>query len=321
MKNQYMFFSEQNFSNFDISAFTKIDTCIPNTNIHIYEFEYNGEQSITAETCATKLDDLSQRMVDRYPDAFQIISSESSQYFCSQLYHLVVAFETKLRYALYISRALFENGSVNKQSFQYEVDKQKKSIEEIDFGQIYDAIFTDNNFKSKLLKEYSSNLTKADLIRRIQSIDENTMWHNIVGTEYDFIEKHFLEIKDYRNHVMHSHLISCSDYQAASTILQKANDELDRAIRNKLIVNQSSYLNTVDVIEVISGIIKFLGVAALKLNEAADSEYTKNIARALLALRDKSGSNTTASIPEAITETEMDLPQTPLLSLEEDFNV
>ena len=72
MKNQYMFFSEQNFSNFDISAFTKIDTRIPNTNIHIYEFEYNGEQSIAAETCATKLDDLSQRMVDRYPDAFQI---------------------------------------------------------------------------------------------------------------------------------------------------------------------------------------------------------------------------------------------------------
>lgn len=302
MKNQYMFFSEQLFEKLDISAFTKVDTCIPNTDIHIYEFNCNDEQSITDEECAKNLDNLSQRLIACYPDGFQIISSESSQHFCRQLYTLVVAFETKLRYALYISRALFENGSVDKQSFQYQVEKQKKSIEEIDFGQIYDAVFTDNEFKSKLLKEYSSNLTKADLVKLIQSINENTMWHNIVGTKYDFIEKHFLEIKDYRNHVMHNHLISFSDYQTASGILQKANDELDRAIRDKLIVNQSSYLNTVDIVEVLSGIIKFLGLAALKINESADSEYTKAFARALLTLRDTNSSGTKKLIEEYITE-------------------
>ena len=304
MKNQYMFFSEQKFENFDISSFTKVDTCIPNTNIHIYGFEANTEENITVIDQAQKLDDLSQRLAACYPDAFQIISSESSQYFCSQLYPLVVSFETKLRYALYISRALFENGSVNQQSFQYEVEKQKKSIEEIDFGQIYDAIFTDNTFKSRLLKDYSSNLTKAELIKRIQSLNENTVWHNIVGTEYDFIEKHFLEIKDYRNHVMHNHLISLSDYRAAASVLEKANAELDRAIRDKLILNQSSYLNKVDIIEVLSGIIKFLGLAALKLNEAADSEYTKNIARALVEFYSKYGSSTTTVDLEDTTESD-----------------
>ena len=126
MKNQYMFFSEQLFDNFDISSFTKVDTCIPNTNIHIYGFEANTEENITVIDQAQKLDDLSQRMAACYTDAFQIISSESSQYFCSQLYPLVVSFETKLRYALYISRALYENGSVTQQSFQYEVEKQKR---------------------------------------------------------------------------------------------------------------------------------------------------------------------------------------------------
>lgn len=306
MKNQYMFFSEQLFENFDISSFTKVDTCIPNTNIHIYGFETNAEENITVIDQAQKLDDLSQRMAVCYQDTFQIINSESSQYFCSQLYPLVVSFETKLRYALYVSRALFENGSVNQQSFQYEVEKQKKSIEEIDFGQIYDAIFTDNTFKSRLLKDYSSNLTKAELIKRIQSLDENTVWHDIVGKEYDFIEKHFLEIKDYRNHVMHNHLISFVDYQAAVNVLEKANAELDRAIRDKLIVNQSSYLNKVDIIEVVSGIIKFLGIAALKLNEAADSEYTKNIARALLAIRDRNTPIATIADSSVINESELE---------------
>ena len=306
MKNQYMFFSEQLFENFDISSFAKVDTCIPNTNIHIYGFEANAEENITFIDQAQKLDDLSQRMAACYPDAFQIICSESSQYFCSQLYPIVVSFETKLRYALYISRALFENGSVNQQSFQYEIEKQKKSIEEIDFGQIYDAIFTDNTFKSRLLKDYSSNLTKAELIKRIQTLDENTVWHSIVGTEYDFIEKHFLEIKDYRNHVMHNHLISFSEFQAAVNVLEKANAELDRAIRDKLIVNQSSYLNKVDIIEVVSGIIKFLGIAALKLNEAADSEYTKNIAKALLAMRDRNTPRTTIESSSVVNESESD---------------
>ena len=304
MKNQYMFFSEQLFENFDISSFAKVDTCIPNTNIHIYGFEANAEEDLTVIDQAQKLDDLSQRMAACYTDTFQIISSESSQYFCSQLYPLVVSFETKLRYALYISRALFENGSVNQQSFQYEIEKQKKSIEEIDFGQIYDAIFTDNTFKSRLLKDYSSNLTKAELIKRIQALDENTVWHNIVGTEYDFIEKHFLEIKDYRNHVMHNHLISFFDYQAAVNVLEKANAELDRAIQDKLIVNQSSYLNKVDIIDVVSGIIKFLGLAELKLNEAADSEYTKNFARALVEFYGKYSSSTATADSEDSTESD-----------------
>jgi hypothetical protein len=311
MKNQYMFFSEQLFDNFDISSFTKVDTCIPNTNIHIYGFETNTEEDITVIDQAQKLDDLSQRMATCYTDTFQIISSESSQYFCRQLYPLVVSFETKLRYALYISRALYENGSVTQQSFQYEVEKQKKSIEEIDFGQIYDAIFTDNTLKNRLLKYYSSNLTKAELIKRIQTLDENTVWHNIVGTEYDFIEKHFLEIKDYRNHVMHNHLISFSDYQAAVNVLEKANAELDRAIQDKLIVNQSSYLNKVDIIDVVSGIIKFLGLAALKLNEAADSEYTKNIARALVEFYGKYSSSTaTADSEDTIESDKLDADET-----------
>ena len=101
---------------------------------------------------------------------------------------------------------------------------------------------------------------------------------------------------------MHNHLISFSDYQAAVNILEKANAELDRAIRNKLIVNQSSYLNKVDIIEVLSGIIKFVGLAALKLNEAADSEYTKNIARGLVALCDRHSTSTTVASLEAVAE-------------------
>lgn len=282
MKNQYMFFSEQLFEDFDLSEFEKSDTCIPNTDVHIYEFVcVDSDTCCDDETRAKKLDSLSQRLTDTYQDAFQVISSESSQFFCRQIYPLVVSFETKLRYALYISRALYENGNVNKESFRYGNDKNKKLIEEIDFGEIYDAVFTDKDLKPSLMKEYSSNLTKADLIKRIQAINENTVWRNIVGTGYDYIENHFLDIKDFRNDVMHSHLISSNRFEIAKEVLQKANAELDRVVRDKLIVNQSGYLNEVDVVGVLNGMIRALGLAAIKMNQFANSDYSKNMAQAL----------------------------------------
>lgn len=294
MKNQYMFFAEQLFEGFDLSEFEKSDTYIPNTDVHIYEFVcVDSDTCCDDETRAKKLDSLSQRLTDTYKDSFQVISSESSQYFCRQIYPLVVNFETKLRYALYISRALYENGNVNKESFRYGNDKNKKLIEEIDFGEIYDAVFTDKDLKPSLMKEYSSNLTKADLIKRIQAINENTVWRNIVGTGYDYIENHFLDIKDFRNDVMHNHLINGQRFEKAKDVLQKAIAELDRVVRDKLLVNQSGYLNDVDVVRVLHGMIRALGLAAIKMNQFANSDYGKAMAQALGILGQRLAQNQT----------------------------
>ena len=282
MNNQYMFFSQHCFEKVDLSEYKKTVTPIPKTSIHIYEFECIETDTICDDASrAKKLDELTEHFNSAFPEAFQIISSESSQFFCRQIYPLVVSFETKLRYALYISRALYENGNVNKESFRYGNDKNKKLIEEIDFGEIYDAVFTDKDLKPSLMKEYSSNLTKADLIKRIQAINENTVWRNIVGTGYDYIENHFLDIKDFRNDVMHNHLISSNRFEMAKEVLQKAIAELDRVVRDKLIVNQSGYLNEVDVVGVLNGMIRALGLAAIKMNQFANSDYSKNIAQAL----------------------------------------
>ena len=292
MKNQYMFFAEQLFDGFDLTGFVKTDVCIPNTAVHIYEFICaDGENPNDDETKAKMLDTLSGRLADAYPDAFQIINSESSQFFCAQIYPLIVSFETKLRYALYISRALFENGNVNKKSFGYTVGKTEKLIEEIDFGEIYDAVFTDKDLKPRLLKEYSLNLTKADLLKRIQEMEEETLWRKIVGTGYGYIENHFLEIKDFRNDVMHNHLINGKRFDLAREVLQKAIAELDRVVKDKLIVNQSGYLNAVDVFGALKGMITALGMAAIIMKQFADSDYGKNMRQSLAFLGQKISQN------------------------------
>lgn len=281
MKNQYMFFEEQLFEKFDLSDYIKSDINIPNTDVHIYEFECTElEEVMDDESRAHKLDQLTECLKENYNEKFQVVHSGSSQFFCGKLYPLVVEFETKLRYAIYISRALFENGNVNRESFKIGT-KTKKEIEETDFGEIYEALFTDVTLQEKVKRINGQKLTKADLIKEIEAVEECSVWEQIVGTGYDYIAKHFLEIKNYRNDVMHNHLLTYEEYIREQKILQKAFTELERVTNDKLLVNNSSYSNKINIIDVLGGIVVLLGTAAKKMNEFANSETGQNIIKGL----------------------------------------
>ena len=281
MKNQYMFFEEQLFDGFDLSDYNKTDISIPNTNVHIYEFEcVKTENGLDDEEQAKKLDHLSERISDNYAELYKIVSSESSQYFCERIYPLIVKIETKLRYALYVSRALFENGNVDKDAFKIG-QKAKKEIEEADFGEIYEAVFTDCDLQGKVKEINGQKLTKTDLIKKIESVEEHSLWEQIVGTKYNYIVEHFLEIKNYRNGVMHNHLLTYEQYVCEQKILNRAIEEFDRVINDKLLVNDSSYSNRTNIMEVLGGMVVLVGTAAMAINKFAHSETGKNIIKGL----------------------------------------
>ena len=276
MKNEYMFFEEQLFDGFELSDYKKTDTSIPNTNVHIYGFEcVETEEGLGDEERAKKLDRLSERIGDKYADLYKIVSSESSQYFCERIYPLIVKIETKLRYALYVSRALFENGNVDKDSFKIG-QKTKKEIEEADFGEIYEAVFTDADLQGKVKDINGQKLTKADLIKKIESVDEHSLWEQIVGTNYNYIVEHFLEIKNYRNDVMHNHLLTYEQYVCEQTILNHAIEEFDRVINDKLLVNDSIYSNRTNIIEMLGGMVAIVGATAVAIDKVVHSEMLQN---------------------------------------------
>ena len=106
-----------------------------------------------------------------------------------------------------MSRALFENGNVDIDSFKIG-QKTKKEIEEADFGEIYEVVFTDVDLQGKVKEINGQKLTKADLIKKIESVEEHSLWEQIVGANYNYIVEHFIEIKNYRNDVMHNHLLT-----------------------------------------------------------------------------------------------------------------
>lgn len=284
MKNKYMFFEEQLFDGFDLSDYKKTDISIPNTNVHIYEFEcVETEDGLEDEERAKKLDQLSERIRDNYADLYKIVSSESSQYFCERIYPSIVKIETKLRYEIYVSRALFENGNVDKDSFKIG-QKTKKEIEEADFGEIYEAVFTDVDLQGKVKDINGQKLTKADLIKKIESVEEHSLWEQIVGANYNYIVEHFLEIKNYRNDVMHNHLLTNEQYVCEQSILNQAIEELDRVINDKLLVNDSTYSNSTNIMEVLGGIVVLVGAAAVALNKFAHSETGQNLIKGIEVL-------------------------------------
>jgi hypothetical protein len=281
MKNQYMFFKEQLFDGFDLSDYKKRNINIPNTDVHIYEFEcIDSEKNLDDEEKAKKLDQLSKRISDKYADLYKIVSSESSQYFCEKIYPLIVKIETKLRYALYVSRALFEDGNVDKNSFKIG-QKIKKEMEETDFGEIYEAVFTDSDLQGKVKEINGQKLTKADLIKKVESVEENTLWDQIVGANYNYIVEHFLEIKNYRNDVMHNHLLTYKQYIREQKVLNRAIEEFDKVINDKLLTNHSSYSNKTNIMDVLGGMLVLVGTAAVAINKFMYSEKGQSLIKGL----------------------------------------
>ena len=267
MKNQYLFFESQDFVDVDLTDFNWIATQISNTPVFLYDFEFHRAGGFDNSEAAKKLDELTIQFTRAYPDKFQTILSGSSQYYCSQLYPLIVEFETTLRCVIYISRALFENGNVNKDALLIDIDKTKKPIEELDFGKIYEALFTDATLKSRVKQNYDRVLTKEDLIKRIIALEEDTLWKKLVGQKYNYIEKHFLLINEYRNDIMHSHLIDYATYLSAKDVLETANEELRKAITDKLISNESDSPNSVNIIDVLKGLFAAMSIVSTKIND------------------------------------------------------
>lgn len=124
-------------------------------------------------------------------------------------------------------------------------------------------------------------LTKADLIKKIEAVEEHSLWEQIVGINYNYIVEHFLEIKNYRNDVMHNHLLTYEQYVCEQSILNHAIEELDRVINDKLLVNDSTYSNSTNIMEVLGGMIVLVSAAAAALNKFAHSETGQNLIKGL----------------------------------------
>lgn len=191
---------------------------------HYIRFYLVGESFETAKAMS-KLDSYVQRTFN-----VAVLENGCSSYFNGRLYPLINRFEQNLRKLLY----LVSSGEGK--------DSQDSSITEIerqDFGQIFSMLFIDESFMKKIKSEINNRnkdyFSKRDVLQTIQDASENTLWDSLLGKEVvPTLRERFIDVRLFRNDVMHSHYISLEKYNSILKLFQTINAEFLDAFQNIL---------------------------------------------------------------------------------------
>ena len=181
------------------------------------------------------------------------LTNEASAHFNKRLYPLFNEFERKLRKFVYLSSTYKKVD---------EAEEIVKSIENLDFGKIYDKLFTDDDFVKDVIKRVNSagkqnKFSKDEILNDINSYKEITLWQKLIGEEKEsYISENFLDIKSFRNDIMHSHNISYNDYKLAVNMISKANKELDSEIGNFFGNENEIQINFEELSRIVSNALK-----------------------------------------------------------------
>ena len=179
------------------------------------------------EQSAIALSKINENIINNY-DCITLTNGPAF-YYNKKLYPLINEFERKLRKLLYLASKL-SNDSTDSEIIQ--------DLEKMDFGTLFELIFTDEDF-IKNVKTKINNKTwkynKSEIMDELYKIEEKTLWDKLLGTEVaPTLQENSLIIKNYRNNVMHAHNIDTEHYKKIKKMFVTANKELDSAISDIL---------------------------------------------------------------------------------------
>lgn len=181
---------------------------------------------------AKSLSSVNETIMDKYKPT--VLTNESSAYFNKRLYPLFNEFERKLRKLLYLKSALYKNK---------DDVKAIDDLEVMEFGRLFNFLFIDSGFVSKIktFVNFNKKFSLESLIKYASELTDEPLWEKLFSDgavpdlegEYDTVRKH-------RNDVMHAHNISYEQYDEASKLIQKINNELDSEIGKTIGLKESN---------------------------------------------------------------------------------
>ena len=215
------------------------------SNLYIFSYEIKGENSDGAKL----LSDIKiqvYKVIDK--EKCFLIGDGASEYYNKQLYPLYNQFERGLRQVIALS-AVRDGKEKTKQL--------ARELEGLDFGEIYKALFTSQDFWDNFKKiKRDEILSKKDLIAKISALEEKTLWDEMFTKDFPFLPDNFDKIRRRRNDIMHAHNISYEDYKSSKKLVEKANLELKR-ISEQILCDEIISPNISDVFAILEGISKF----------------------------------------------------------------
>ena len=217
-----------------------------------YETNSNNEND------AKILSEINENLKGKYK--FATLSNGASEYFNKSLFPLFNSFERKLRKLIYLASTYNE---------VTEASEIVDNIENYDFGKIFDELFTDVKFVQKaktIVNDKGRNrYSKKEIIKKLDQQTEDILWDKIVGDDnVSSLCSNFLDVKSFRNDVMHAHNITYKDYKLAKNLMTKINSELDVEIGRYL--NTDKVLLNLDLSGFLAGLENIIK-ATTKINE------------------------------------------------------
>lgn len=235
---EYLFFDKTQRKN--VESFNhKLETSYDNNENLPFQITYRDFEKLECwtvryeggeddEAAARQISEISSRMCQEFSPT--ILTDESSEYFNKTLYPLVNKFERLLRKFLYLKVS-----QCDEEKFRSVIT----DIDQKDFGDIYTILFVDSNFRADAKDRIKKLNTQAEMIQAINALQENTVWHILVGdTALSIIKDNFNLLKEYRNDVMHAHNIKWEKYKKAKELFTDANIELENEL-NRLLQSPS----------------------------------------------------------------------------------
>lgn len=222
-------------------------TPVVQAGLNIFSFQKTHEKEETAKV----LDRIKISVVEALSsENLFIITDGVSSYFCKRLYPEIANFERSLRKVLYIASL---------KSNDLDIIKQCKDIEKLEFAQIYQTLFSDNDYIIEargIVNSKSPTYSKHDILKKLNDISESTVWDKLFEGKYSYIPENFLSIKDGRNKVMHSRSISYAEFLTIKNTLTKSKDLFNDIECELLEKDKFSYS---EAISLISSALKDVG--------------------------------------------------------------
>lgn len=240
-------------------------TPIVQVGLNIFSFSKSGDNESTAK----KLDEIKSIIFKSLdPNNLFVITDGVSSYFCQRLYPQMANFERGLRKVLCLASI---------KSKDEKAISLCKQIEQQEFAQIYQLLFSDTNYVTearRIVNSKSPELSKYDMLKQLSSISESSLWDKLFDKQYSYIPENFLAIKDGRNKIMHSRNISYAEYSTTKNNLDKSNkilEEIEYAVLEK------GEIAAIESLDLLAKALKVFGKALVNI---ATDTVTSSISEA-----------------------------------------
>lgn len=217
MKLQLLIQNEDNSIDYLLSEFNHME-------IKQVKLKNTDSRLITFETTTNNIEDAKaidlvyKSLEKKIP--FKVLIDERASYFNKRLFPLINDFERLLRKFLYIGAEISNEHDVIK-------ELEDKSLEKI-----FTLLFVDSNYSQDFFEKIKKNarykrMNKTGFLELLDENKENSLWKKMYSSlEVDFIQDKYLELKNYRNSVMHAHNIDYHKYSTAKEMFKNANEVL-----------------------------------------------------------------------------------------------